>query len=103
LAVTTYAALRSVRHIPIYVLVAAPLLSAVVQARLQEVVKAGLLDRPLPLTGVKLAVNVMLLAGFLGFAVVRVRYVIDRQPEAEAKEFPTAAVTFLTSSNNEPL
>jgi hypothetical protein len=98
LAVTTYAALRSVRHIPIYVLVAAPLLSAVVQARLQQTGKAGLFDRPLRLTGVKLAVNVMLLAGFLVFAAIRLRYVIDRQPEAEAKEFPTAAVTFLTSA-----
>jgi hypothetical protein len=95
LAVATYAALRSVRHIPIYVLVAAPLLSATLQARLQEIGKAEVFDRAQPLTRAKLAVNLVLLAGFLAFAIVRVRYVIDRQPQAEAKEFPAAAVMFL--------
>lgn len=98
LAVATYAALRSVRHIPIYVLVAAPMLSAMVQTWLQEIGKAGLFDRPLPLTRAKLMVNLVLLAGFLTFASVRVRYVIDRQPQQEAKEFPAAAVTFLTKT-----
>jgi hypothetical protein len=98
LVVTTYAALRSVRHIPIYVLVAAPLLSAVVQATLQKTGKARLFDRPQPLTRFKLVVNGTLLAAFMVFSAVRVQYVIHRQPEAEAKEFPAAAAAFLMSA-----
>jgi hypothetical protein len=97
LAVTMYAALRSVRHIPIYVLVAVPLLSAMVQATLQENGKAGLFGRPMPLTPIKLIVNVTLLASFLIFTGFRVEHVIRHQPEAEAKEFPSAAVAFLAS------
>jgi hypothetical protein len=93
-----YAALRSVRHIPLYVLVAAPLLSSMIQTGLHEIGKAGLFDRPQPMTRTKLIVNVMLLAGFLAFSAVRFRYVISRQAEAEAKEFPAATVAFLTSA-----
>jgi hypothetical protein len=98
LAVTTYAALRSVRHIPIYVLVAAPLLSAMVHAKLQELGKARILDRQSPMTQAKFVVNAMLLAGFLAFAVGRVDYVIGRQTQTEEKEFPAAAVNFLHSA-----
>src|SRR5271167_3640016 len=36
LSVTMYAALRSARHIPVYVLVAVPLLSSLIQAQLEE-------------------------------------------------------------------
>jgi hypothetical protein len=97
LAVTMYAALRSVRHVPIYVLVAVPLLSAMVHAQLREAGMAELFERPLPLTRIKLMVNVILLAGFLVFTAFRMRYVIRRQPEAEAKELPSAAVAFLIS------
>jgi hypothetical protein len=98
LAVTTYAALRSVRHIPIYVLVAAPLLSAMVHAKLQELGKAGLFDRQSPMTQTKFVVNAMLLAGFLAFTVGRVNYVVGRQTRTEETEFPAAAVNFLNST-----
>lgn len=95
LALMTYAALRSVRHIPIYVLVATPLLAAMLQGRLQQSGKAAWFEHPLPLTRMKLILNVVILAGFLIFAAVRIRYVIGQQAEAEAKEFPSAAVAFL--------
>jgi len=98
LAITMYAALRSVRHIPIYVLVAAPLLGAMVQAKLQELGKAGLLDGHLPMTQAKFVVNALLLAGFLAFTVIRVGYVVGRQAQTEAWEFPAAAVDFLNST-----
>src|SRR5579864_6384751 len=45
LSVTTYAALRSVRHIPIYALIAIPILTAMVQACLQERGVAKRLER----------------------------------------------------------
>jgi len=99
LAVTMYAALRSVRHIPIYVLAATPLLSALVQARLQASGKMGLFAAPaLPLSRIKAVVNGVLLAGLIIFVIVRFRYVVGRQAEAESKEFPQAAVSFLATT-----
>jgi len=95
LAVMMYAALRSVRHIPIYVLVAVPLISAMVQAALQEKGKAGWFEQSKSLTPIKLTANAMLLGSFMIFTGLRVEHVIQHQPEAEAKEFPSAAVAFL--------
>ncbi|MFZ0287049.1 MAG: hypothetical protein WAL32_17615 [Terriglobales bacterium] len=133
LTVTTYAALRSVRHIPIYVLVAVPLVSGMIQAWMRERLeiaaerrkhkaqgaspgsavgddqvpegrKSGwsldfLLEASQnPLTLAKLAINAVLLVGFLCFTVARLHYVVVHQPETEAKEFPAAAASFLMTS-----
>jgi hypothetical protein len=99
LTVTTYAALRSVRHIPIYVLVAVPLVSGIIEAWLRARGKTALLDSPRnPLTPPKLIANAILLAGFLFFTIARLHYVVARQPETEAKEFPAAAASFLMTS-----
>ena len=99
LTVTTYAALRSVRHIPIYVLVAAPLLSGMIDACLRAKGKTALFDSPQrPLSQPKLIANAILLAGFLFFTATRLRYVVVHQPETEAREFPAAAVSFLLAS-----
>ena len=95
LAVGTYAALRSVRHIPIYVLAAAPLLSAMVQSKLQASAKTGLFDRQSTVTWVKSTVNAVVLASFLAFVLWRANYVVERQTQAEKKEFPVDAVNFL--------
>jgi hypothetical protein len=100
LTVTTYAALRSVRHIPIYVLVAVPLLSAMIEACLRTRGKNALLDPPrLPLTPVKTMLNAVLLIAFLVFTIARLRDVVIRQPKTEAKEFPAAAASFLMTSH----
>jgi len=98
LCVTTYAALRSVRHIPIYALVAVPLLGAMVQSWLD---KHGL-TRQLtadsrPMTRSKTWANAILLAGFLIFVGVRVHHVINGQAELEAQKFPAAAVSFIVA------
>jgi hypothetical protein len=99
LTVTTYAALRSVRHIPIYVLVAVPLVSGMITACLRTRGKTALLDAsPHPLTRPKLIANAVLLTGFLFFTVARLHYVVLHQPETEAKEFPAAAASFLMTS-----
>ena len=99
LSVTTYAALRSLRHIPLYVLVAVPLLSGMIEACLRARGKTALLDAPShPLARPKLIANTLLLAGFLFFTVARLHYVILRQPETETKEFPAAAASFIMTS-----
>ncbi len=98
LSATTYAALRSVRHIPIYALVAIPILSAMVLAWLQQSRLAKQFERrQTPMTPMKTLVNVVLLAAFLVFTIVRVRYVVLGQAKAEAKELPEAAVSFIAS------
>jgi len=100
LSVTTYAALRSVRHIPIYALIAIPILSAMVLAFLRDRGAAkGLEEKQSPMTPAKAFVNAVLLAGFLLFLFVRVRYVTIRQPEQEAKELPAAAVSFIAAQH----
>jgi hypothetical protein len=100
LTVTTYAALRSVRHIPIYVLVAVPLLSGLIEACLRERGKIALLDAPRrPLKRPILIANAFLLAGFLFFTIARLHYVIIHQPQTETNEFPAAAVSFLMTSH----
>ena len=98
LAITMYAGLRSVRHLPIFVLVAAPLVSSMVQAKLQQVGGAGLFDRRVPITPAKFVLNTTLLAGFLAFALWRVNYVVRHQTDTEKSEFPVAAVDFLAQS-----
>ena len=99
LAATTYGALRSVRHIPIYVLVAVPLLSAMIESCLRARGKTALLDSSRSsLTSARLIANAVLLGGFLAFTAMRLHYVVARQPQTEAKEFPAAAASFLKNS-----
>jgi len=95
LAGMSYAALRSVRHIPLFVLVAAPILSELLSAALESWRKAGRFGKSQPLTRWKLLVNALILAAFLVFWGVRIRVVLQEQPESEAKQFPARAVAFL--------
>jgi hypothetical protein len=99
LAVTTYAALRSVRHIPIYALVAIPLLSAMVLAWLQENrIAKNFWPKQTSMTPAKTLLNAILLAGFVVFTLARVRYITLGQATAEAIEMPEAAVSFIASN-----
>jgi len=82
----------------IYALIAIPILSAMVQAWIKERVQA----RPgssnqAQNTIAKVTINAILLASFLVFLSVRVRYVTHHQSEMEAKEFPAAAVAFIST------
>jgi hypothetical protein len=98
LSVATYAALRSVRHIPLYTLIAIPILSATVQAWLSPRANAKAdKDQQAPMTTAKASFNAILLAGFLIFLVGRLRYVANRQTEMEGKDFPADAVSFIAA------
>ena len=95
LLVMTAAALRSVRHLPIYVLVAAPILSGLAQSFVEGQGRAWLdLTRTRALPG-KAVVNASLLAVVATLAVARVSHVVRHQSESEAENFPRAAVAFL--------
>ena len=94
--VTIPAALRSVRHIPILVLVIVPVLAKLAEAKLQEVGATRLLRTPLSATAPRtLAINFLVLLTFSIFSVVRVRQVVVRQAETEAQHFPRDAADFL--------
>ena len=98
LCVTMFAALRSVRHIPIYALVAVPILSALVQACLREKGFARWFEgEPRRVTHGKALLNGFLLAGILVFMVGRIRYLVKDQAAAEARKFPAGAISFLLS------
>jgi len=93
LLVATYAALRSVRHIPLYVLVAAPILSAMLDSWIARF--RGELPAENPLTRPRIAGHMLLLAAFTVFVVARLVFVASGQRQAEAKQFPAAAVSYL--------
>jgi hypothetical protein len=102
LLVATYAALRSVRHIPIYTLIAIPILSALVDAWMQQRAAAKTSKTQTPTTPAKAFFNALLLAGFTIFLLVRVHFVTNHQTEMEAKDFPAAAVSFIAAHHAPP-
>jgi hypothetical protein len=88
-------ALRSVRHIPIYVLIAVPILSGSTQSWLEERGAASGAGSRASSLWSRRTVNATILATFVIFTIARVRTVISRQSETEAEHFPAAAVSFL--------
>lgn len=98
LLVTMYAALRSVRHVAIFVLVAVPMLTGLTQGWLEERGMAKRLAMRLTSAGLRrLLANAIMLAAFAIFSLVRVRGVVGRQAETEGQRFPAAAVAFISS------
>jgi hypothetical protein len=90
---TLLAALRSARHIPIFVLVAIPLLSALVSDWLGAGHTLGL--RRNRLTQRTMLVNAVVLAAFAIFVLAHVRSVVRQQRAAEAQHFPETAASFI--------
>lgn len=95
LLTVTFAAFRSVRHIPIYILVTVPIVAALTEAWFGQNSLAKRWAAAATLTQPKLVVNAVLLAGFLAFTVARLTYVTGRQPETERTSFPEEAAEFL--------
>lgn len=98
LLTTMYVGLRSQRHLAIYALVTAPILSRLIDAWLRERQHTGRVSRPAkPLTTGKALVNLTILLALATFAGLRVRHVVRHQSAAEAARFPAAAVAFLAA------
>jgi hypothetical protein len=96
LLVTIPAALRSIRHIPILVLVLVPVLADLAEACLRQRGAGRFLERGRREPGRQvIVVNVLVLVGFTAFTVIRVRQVVTTQDQTEAQHFPVAAVAFL--------
>jgi hypothetical protein len=97
LMATVPAALRSMRHIPILVLVLVPILASLTEAWLQRRGAQRLLQvgHAIPTRRIAM-VNILVLVTFIAFTVVRVKQVVGTQAQTEAKHFPVAAVEFLS-------
>jgi hypothetical protein len=95
LLATIPATLRSIRHIPILVLVMVPVLAELAQAWLEESGFNRFLSTPLTPASRTLAINFLVLLAVTAFTVLRVRHVVRGQTETEAKHFPMAAAAFL--------
>jgi hypothetical protein len=94
LVVIAFAALNSSRHIPLFAMVAIPILAAGIESVLAE-------RNWLPGFRVsnsrksKTALNLTIALGLILFCVVRVRIVLKRQPALEAQELPLAAAEYI--------
>jgi hypothetical protein len=100
---TMYMGLHSVRHLAIYVLVAAPILGGLADAWVGNWAAVRRHDPPdrsevAPPSGkIRTGLNAVLLASFLAFALARIHLVVGRQAETEAARFPAAAVAYLST------
>jgi hypothetical protein len=97
LLATIPAALRSMRHIPILVLVLAPVVARLAEAWLQQrggerFLQAG---QRQPTRRIVLA-NILVLIAFSVFTLLRVRQVVRTRGQTEAQHFPQAAAEFLS-------
>jgi hypothetical protein len=92
LMVSLYASLASIRLMPLFVLIAVPLvvhrLGSWTASRSRRVGSPG---------GFRLPFNAALALGMAAFAALHTAQVIDRQPQAEEQRFPARAVAFLQS------
>ncbi len=97
LLATVPAALRSMRHIPILVLVLAPILAGLAEAWFQQLGAERFLQagQNQPSMRIVLA-NVLVLVALAAFTLLRIRQVIRNQEETEAQHFPQAAAAFLS-------
>lgn len=96
LALTGYAALRSSRHIPIFALVAVPIIAGSVDALFKD---RGLLPArasdPTSLPTRKALIHAAMAAILITACAVRLLHVANAQPEFEAREFPVSAITYI--------
>jgi hypothetical protein len=96
LLATVPAGLRSMRHIPILVLVVVPVLAGVAETWLQQRGGGRLLGVGQHRPSLRIVrTNVLVLITATVLALLRVRQVIRTQSEAEAQHFPRAAAAFL--------
>jgi len=97
LLATVPAALRSMRHIPILVLVLVPVLAGLAEAWLRQRGAGRFLQAGQSRPSQRIVVtNALVLASVVAFALLRVRQVTTMQGETEARHFPQAAAAFLS-------
>lgn len=94
---SAYAGLSSARNIPIFALVAAPLLADSLWSFIVERGWTGHVESRLRVTRGMVLVNWLLLAGLGLAAVSRIVMVVQNQPASEQTRYPAAAVDYIIS------
>jgi hypothetical protein len=95
LAVSLFAGLRSIRMIPLFVLIVVPLIARRVEVLLHISSSADFRERK-P-TAAANALNAAIIVTMLIFAIVHVNQVIRNQQNAEIQNFPCHAIAFVQS------
>jgi hypothetical protein len=99
LCATLLEALRSVRHIPVFVVIAVPILCGLAEGSLES---CGIIhffeQRKKHVTSAGAVFNAMILIAFAVFTFARVRQVTLEQPQVEAQHFPAGAVQFIRAA-----
>jgi hypothetical protein len=99
LLVTGFGALRSARHIPIFALIAAPILAKYLWLLLTSKGWDRWFTRPdLPTAGFALVFNFLFLLAPATVGAVKVWHFVVNEPAYEAKNYPAAAVDFLSDN-----
>jgi hypothetical protein len=99
LLVSAGAALLSVRHIPIFVLAAVPILSAQIQAWWRARHTPGEAQNLFKLADPAASwVNGVVMVSFLALSIVWIHSIIARQSATESQTFPEAAVSFVETA-----
>jgi hypothetical protein len=96
LLITAFGALRSARHIPIFALIATPILAR----HLWDIIVTHKWEKRFtgveaPATGFALIFNLVFLLAPATLGVVRVSHFVNNQQAYEAKNYPQAAVNFM--------
>ena len=96
LLITAFGALRSARHIPIFALIATPILAR----HLWDIIVTHKWEKRFtgveaPATGFALIFNMVFLLAPTTLGFVRVSHFVNNQPAYEAKNYPQAAVNFM--------
>jgi hypothetical protein len=96
LLITAFGALRSARHIPIFALIAAPILARHVwNIMLARGWDQRLMRAEAPAAGFALVFNLVFLFAPASLGIFRVAHFVANQPAYEARNYPQAAVNFL--------
>ena len=93
LVVSFFAALRSIRLIPLFALIAVPIVSRQVAAWLRT--RSSRQGPAVHKVTFRPALNAAIVVAMAVFAAVHIAQVIRGQPQAEAQNFPVGAVAFL--------
>lgn len=94
LVVSFFAALRSIRLIPLFALVAVPIVSTQIAGWLSKSTPRPSPRAPQRVT-TRTALNAAVMLAMAAFAAVHISQVIRYQPQAETHDFPLRAVAFL--------
>ncbi len=98
LSAMTLAALHSARHVPLFALVAAPILSNLIYSWLREKKFFGSAVKGSSQRSGSAVANGIALTAFLLFCGFRLSHVLSTQADAEKSSFPVSAVSFLRAN-----